>query len=790
LQLLINGADYSAAIVNLPPLTVERTLNKYSTCEFSLDCGDLGLAQPQRNQFVQVTSSDGTVLFTGYLATDPVLEYAGQTTTGPRYRAHVAVMSEELLLDRQPLPATMQGGLDQGAGTMLEAMTSRIQTRGITTSGVAAGASVAKFAPDAGRPWSENAGLLAAAGRMVYRVNDGALSLSEVGAVTHSLDGATLSSSSLVMRSARTLANDVTVTGAEEPDIFALELFEGDGATTVFDLTRDGFEVKGKTLINEGFTLSAINPQVWLVSDPGSHLGLGSGGLNITGGTGVDGQTALAAIDPVELGGSLVVEAGGVQFAAGSDGIVCGLYSGGVSLGDCVAGYRVRTSEGALLLVAVINGGEVGTIFTMTPGHIYTLRIRMQMPEVVRCLANYYALGIGGVLARGGGLTASPGAIEFELQDSSSAPNTPATVLYDGLLGGALTAPPAVATFAAVNSTALNGSASYFMLTRPSTAWVTSIPTGGAERTRRIGQATQGAECTVSGGTAAAEAKLTFYTAATPAVSELIKVRYRTSRRSVARLADAASQSSEEPVEESTGIPGVAQWMGKVEHPAARCSADCEAAAQAVLDFSTSRAAAWEATVTGENLQQQAGGDVWPGDLVSLAAPFTADSDAELAASLVVRTVKIASQAGSPELLQYTLKLANEWADCLSMTLGNTPAADAALPLQPAPGVNAVSANLPAIDVTAITTTTLTVAMHATAPTGGGFEVRRQDADFGNGVAPNVAPQGLVLRSPVATFSLPRAAEREQFFIRMYDGSAPPLYSRVSAAIFTNVPVG
>ena len=34
------------------------------------------------------------------------------------------------------------------------------------------------------------------------------------------------------------------------------------------------------------------------------------------------------------------------------------------------------------------------------------------------------------------------------------------------------------------------------------------------------------------------------------------------------------------------------------------------------------------------------------------------------------------------------------------------------------------------------------------------------------------------------------AAEREQFFIRMYDGSTPPLYSRVSAAIFTNVPVG
>ncbi len=263
------------------------------------------------------------------------------------------------------------------------------------------------------------------------------------------------------MRSTRTLANDVTVSGAEEPDVFALELFEGDGATTVFDLTRDGFRVKGKALVDEGFTLSALNPQVWQVNDPGSHLTLGSGGLSISGGTGVDGQTVLEAIDPVELGGSLVAEAGGVQFAAGSNGIVCGLYSGAINLGDCVAGFRVRTSGGALLLVAIVNGSEAGTIFTMTPGHLYTLRIRLHLPEVVRCLATYYSLGSGGVVARGGGLTGSPGAIEFELQDSASAPNTPATVLYDSLLGSALSAPPAVATFAAVNSIALNGSVSY-----------------------------------------------------------------------------------------------------------------------------------------------------------------------------------------------------------------------------------------------------------------------------------------------------------------------------------------
>jgi hypothetical protein len=156
----------------------------------------------------------------------------------------------------------------------------------------------------------------------------------------------------------------------------------------------------------------------------------------------------------------------------------------------------------------------------------------------------------------------------------------------------------------------------------------------------------------------------------------------------------------------------------------------------------------------------------------------------------MVRSVTIRDGAGSPELLEYALGLANEWADCLSMTLGETPALDAVLPLLPAPAANAVAANLPLTDVSAITSSALTVNVNATAPTGGGFEVRRQDAGFGNGTQPGLASQGLVLRSEVATFTLPRAAQQEQFFVRMYDGSTPPLYSRASAAIFTDVPLG
>jgi hypothetical protein len=46
-----------------------------------------------------------------------------------------------------------------------------------------------------------------------------------------------------------------------------------------------------------------------------------------------------------------------------------------------------------------------------------------------------------------------------------------------------------------------------------------------------------------------------------------------------------------------------------------------------------------------------------------------------------------------------------------------------------------------------------------------------------------------VLRSAVSNFTIPREAAIEQYFVRMFDGSTPPNYSRFSSAIFVNVPL-
>jgi hypothetical protein len=112
-------------------------------------------------------------------------------------------------------------------------------------------------------------------------------------------------------------------------------------------------------------------------------------------------------------------------------------------------------------------------------------------------------------------------------------------------------------------------------------------------------------------------------------------------------------------------------------------------------------------------------------------------------------------------------------------------ATDALLPQTALNSAAQVLANLQQLTVTSLTETALQVDAGTAPPAGGGFEVRRKDWAFG----PDVDSVDLVLRSPVRSFSIPRAAQVEQFYVRMYDASTPPLYSRFSSAVFVNWPV-
>jgi len=310
----------------------------------------------------------------------------------------------------------------------------------------------------------------------------------------------------------------------------------------------------------------------------------------------------------------------------------------------------------------------------------------------------------------------------------------------------------------------LSGSIGSCRLSQTGSAWIVSTLPDGTLQTRLDGAAGTGADFRMD-----ATGKVTFYAGRIPVPGERITVFYRTRHRSVARLEDQASIAAEA----VAGFPGAARWIGKVVHPPARSSADCMAAAQALLALATSRSAA----IAGSYAQINPATDIWPGDVLAI----TANGETVF---VVVRKADIVDGHSVPETLNYKISFANDWAEALGVQLSESIPADAYLPASAAAAPGLALANLQQLTVMNASATALTIDAGVDPPPGGGFEVRLRDFDFATGSGAD-----LVLRSPVRGFTIPRAAQLERYFIRMYDASTPSNYSALSAAIFTNLPV-
>ena len=613
----------------------------------------------------------------------------------------------------------------------------------------------------------------------------GVLTVEPLAGTVHALDDGdgTLSVSGLKLTQVRELANDVTLSGAMEPTTYWTEIFAGDGTTVAFPLSGQPDANSGgkATLIADAFTGATFNPATWQISDPGSHLSLGVTGLSLNGGNGQDGQTTLQAVAALELGGTVTLELGNTALNAGSAGVVGGLYSGAAEQANCVAGFNVRQSGGDTLLVPLIGGVEAGTPLAMLAGHQYTLRLRLHCPELLRVKQRFYGRREDGAVAPfGGGLVDAPLAVVLEARDVGAGSNTVVTVLFDGVIASS----PAQASVVVANSVQLFGSIGSVLLERAGTGWVQSTdPVNGAVSTRLIGKAGEGVDCEL---TSSGTGTVTFFAGRVPAPNEHVTVLYRGRGRAVARVADQASIAAEA----AGGGLGTARWLGHVAQPAARTSEDCENAALAVVHAATNRAAAVAGSYVMDNPQ---GSDIWPGDALVLTANGSSTT-------VIVRQVVVSTHGEAPEALRYKLAFANDWAEGLGINLSEAIAKDAlspgaALDLVPAPSADDIPtlpvhvlANLQQMTVAAVSTTAIEVDAGLDPPAGGGFEVRRRDGGFGTGLGV-VGNGDLVLRSPVRGFTIPRAAAEETFFVRMYDASTAPRYSRVSGAIATHVPI-
>ena len=603
----------------------------------------------------------------------------------------------------------------------------------------------------------------------VVALSDEAPALSATESVVHPLDEAdgvfNPANLRLLASVYRVPVNDVTVCGEREPVAYVTEHFHGDGVTANFYLAdAPYFPASAATIIHEQFDERELDTSLWANTGNSDYFDLGAGGLSMQGGRGVDGQTVLSLLEPVEMSGTLLLEAVGVTLGAGSSGVVAGFFDGGTDSSSCTAGFNVavQSGTGKIILQPLVQGAVAGTAIEINPSNQYALRIRVHSSECNRSLAIYRAMSDGGAVTAGGEWNLSPGKLQFEVQEFVNGVGGMPVTLYDGSVASL----PGECTIIAASSLNLIGSMRALHLTNLGSGWVVSTPPGGGAYTRRMGTPVEAGECQLD-----KAGRLQFEAASIPVAGEQIAVSYRTVGRAAGRAVNAANQEALA----QAGLPSVAAWVGSVTDPPTRCSADCRNAAMVMAQTAAEDSGVLRGSYRGTNFDFES--DVRPGDTLLLNLP-----SARLDAQVMVREVKVSYRASVPDAVEYGIRFANDWCEDLTIKRSSEVPEDVWLPVPIAP---TVLRNVNGLTVTALNGSTVSINAGVTPPDGGGFEVRRRDFVFKAG---NDA--GLVTRASQPNITFSRESANDRFFIRMYDGATPPNYSEFSTALFINLPLG
>jgi hypothetical protein len=748
---------------------LHRRLNRPSEFRASLIGEGAGFVVPLPNARVTFARQDGPKIFTGYLRVSPAYEYLGWGERGPAYRYELIAESDEMLLDRKTLPRRAAFA-NRSAGQVLKQLASDLGPPELDVSAVQDVDTLLFYSATPRKTWSEHAAEIAVRVRACYRTHDCALRFEPTGAVEHVLDEAdpTFSPDQLKVASSNASANDVTILGRVEPRTYVKDYFIGDGFGLRYFLSETPFTRSNSVFADEEFRDATLRPEWWTQTDPASAISVSGGKLRIDGGTGSANQTLVSFVERLELGGALQLQHGDVSFSAASDGILGGLYNGVISAGNCIAGFLITPSGTESQITALINGATYGTPVSTVAGRRYVLATRTYARESYRRGQTFHSSLHPAGSGIGSALISSDIRIVLEVREVD--PNNPAslvapsTVLYDDVIANA----PDYCSYSLVNATNMHCSFTFTRLMRAVDAEVRSALPSQPYRTRLLGAQVEGAECRV---TAAGE--LWFFTANVPASNEKIVVRYRASGRSQARLMDNASVAAEARGQD-TGKRGTVK---RITVPEARTSEDCRNAALALLDEGTQTAWSGEYK-TWSDFLPAGSTDIHPGDAVAVHAP---SRGADFTA--IVREVDLEVPDLNNDRCLYRIAFSNDAAESLSLVLesaGNFAAPD------PVSATDSFSLppSLSAAEVTIVSSTNVTVDTFADPPSGGGFEVRRSDAGWGMDNDRN-----LIGRFNTRVFALLRLSRVQTYYLRAYDASAPPRYSRDSVLLHVDYPL-
>ena len=761
--------DYTSCVDGAQPGLVVRKLNQPAESRFSLVAASADFVVPVNGARVTMQLTSGSFVFTGYLTSAPVLQPLGWGEGGPVYRYDLLAKSDEWLVDQMTL-ANRCLFVERSAGNALRQLTEDLLPGAFDTSATQDLDAIASYASDPQKKWSQEAAEIGVQARASYRMINGSLMLAPLGAAAYTLSegDATFNADGLKVVPVDGLINDVTVIGQNEPQAYVSDYFVGDGLTLKFYLSHTPFTKTSKTLFDEEYTSATLDPTLWTLVDPANVVSVSGGLLRIAGGTGVDGTTTVAFAEKVELGASLVLQHGDVLFSSASSGVLGGLYPGAISIAGCLAGFRVTPNGGQSNIQALVSGASAGTAITTVSGHHYLLTTRLFSQEIYRRQETFHSSIHPAGSGIGGAEIAGDVRIVLEVHDIDPAnPATqvgPSIVLYDGVISSA----PDFCAYVSVNSVNLQCAIAFTRMVQAVDAEVRSALPGLSYVTQLVGSLEEGAQCEItSSGT------LEFYPQYAPAANQQIEVHYRSVGRALARVTNPASIVAQQRGI-SNGLHGAVRHL---KEPLARTAADCELAALALLDDGAGPAWSGEYDAWSDYLPA----DIFPGDALNLNAPSRV-----AVFSSIVSEVEITLTNLAGEHFAYKIKFANDAAkpfafEFQAAKIVSLPVITALTNAQ----VGAIYlADLTAVAITAVSSTTVTVDAGIAPISGGAIEVRWSDSGWGVGNDRN-----LVGRFMSQTFTIPRLSRVQNCYLRQCDASTPPRYSRYTSALHVDYPL-
>jgi hypothetical protein len=767
--------DYTAFVDSGKNPSLVRKLSSPTELKFGLVAGTEGLVVPMIGGRVTLTLSSGNDLFTGYIVETPTYQYQGWADSGLIYRYEINALSDVMLMD-QKAPPPHPPFVDRSAGSAFEQLTAEALPGWFDLTGVEAGDQIPYYSVNPAKKWTASAAEIALSARCSYRDSNGNLFFAPVAANTYALDEntATFSPGDLQLQSVNRLVNDLTILGPLEPSAHVKDYFCGDGYTTYFYMSQVPFTrssqvaLYNRTILDEIYT--ELDPTHWTVTDPLGVITVSNGQLQVAGGTGIDGQTLLNFIEQVELGGATMLEHGDVVFNAASNGVIGGLYAGAVSIAGCLAGFRITPSGDYCNIEALVGGAVTGTALATQAGHHYVFTTMLYPAETYRMQQVFHSSLYPSGSPRGGAAVACDVRVVLEVQDiDPTNPATqiaPATVLFDDIIPDA----PGFCTYSLINAGSIQCSLAFTYIWLPVDALVRGTLPGENTVTILTGSLLDGAECQVTTSPA-----LEFYPEYIPAANELIEVSYRGQSHAIARVINSASIAAHQ----SGGDNGVRGSVREIGLPVTRTSADCEIAALALLDDAgpgwSGEYQAWSQSLPG------GAADIFPGDGLAVNVPsrmatFTA----------IVREVDVEITDIAGENSRYTLRFVDAGDPSLDFAFvaAMMKQTQVLTPIDVTEVGVYYLADLIDAEVTNVTSTTVTVDAGWTPPAGGGIEVRYSDEGWGAGYNGN-----LMGRFTSSSFTLTRYARAQDYFLRSYDSSTPPRYSRYSAALHVDYPL-